>query len=100
VKNYLAILGGANRAAPVALAVIAGLVAIWLAMLVLGAGAGDRFILFNLYAGQRHWLELIGLGLSRLQASLLVGVGPAVGNVHRADARVGAKGGYRAAAAG
>jgi membrane-associated phospholipid phosphatase len=66
LKNYLAKLGGANRAATVALAVTAGLVAIWLAMLVLGAGAGDRFILLNLYAGQRHWLELIGLGLSRL----------------------------------
>jgi membrane-associated phospholipid phosphatase len=66
LKNYLAMLGGANRTVPVMLAAIAGLVAIWLAMLLLGAGAGDRFILINLYAGQRHWLELIGLGLSRL----------------------------------
>ena len=45
---------------------IAGLAALWLAMLLLGAGPADRAVLLGLYAGDRPWLALGALGFTYL----------------------------------
>jgi undecaprenyl-diphosphatase len=45
---------------------IAALAALWLAMLLLGAGAADKAVLLGLYAGDRPWLALAALGFTYL----------------------------------
>ncbi len=45
---------------------MAGLAGLWLAMLLLGAGEGDRAILLALYAGDEPWLALAALGFTYL----------------------------------
>ncbi len=52
-----------TRTLPLVLAVLAGL---WLAMLLLGAGAVDRNVLLALYAGDEPWLALAAVGLTYL----------------------------------
>ena len=52
-----------TRPLPFVLAVLA---AIWLAMLLLGAGPVDRSVLLALYAGDEPWLALAAIGLSYL----------------------------------
>lgn len=47
-------------------AAVAALAAVWLAMLLTGAGEIDRAILVNLYAGDYPWVALAGIGLTRL----------------------------------
>ncbi|WP_310469130.1 phosphatase PAP2 family protein [Sphingomonas sp.] len=47
-------------------AVIAILAAVWLAMLVTGAGPVDRGVLLALYAGDEPWLALGAIGVSYL----------------------------------
>ncbi|MEO7636823.1 MAG: phosphatase PAP2 family protein [Sphingomicrobium sp.] len=42
------------------------LTALWLAMLLTGAGEIDRAILVNLYAGDYPWVALAGIALTRL----------------------------------
>jgi undecaprenyl-diphosphatase len=42
------------------------LAALWLAMLLLGAGEGDRAVLLALYAGDEPWLALAALGFTYL----------------------------------
>jgi undecaprenyl-diphosphatase len=44
----------------------AALVAVWLAMLLLGAGAADRELLLALYAADEPWLSLGAIGLTNL----------------------------------
>lgn len=46
--------------------VLAALAALWLAMLLLGAGAADKAVLLSLYAGDRPWLALGALGFTYL----------------------------------
>ncbi|MEO5973310.1 MAG: phosphatase PAP2 family protein [Sphingomicrobium sp.] len=46
--------------------VVAMLTALWLAMLLTGAGEIDRAILVNLYAGDYPWVALAGIALTRL----------------------------------
>ncbi|MBA2467335.1 MAG: phosphatase PAP2 family protein [Sphingomonas sp.] len=46
--------------------VMAGLAAIWLAMLFLGTGAADRALLLGVYAGDQPWLALAALGFTFL----------------------------------
>ncbi len=41
---------------------LAALAALWLAMLLIGAGDGDREVLMALYAGDEPWLALAALG--------------------------------------
>ena len=53
----------ATRFVPLALVALAGL---WLAMLLLGAGEGDRSVLLALYAGDEPWLALVALGFTYL----------------------------------
>jgi undecaprenyl-diphosphatase len=48
------------------LSLIAALGALWLAMLLLGAGAADKAVLLGLYAGDRPWLALAALGFTYL----------------------------------
>ena len=45
---------------------LAGLAALWLAMLLLGAGDGDREVLMALYAGDEPWLALAAMGFTYL----------------------------------
>jgi hypothetical protein len=45
---------------------LAALAALWLAMLLLGAGDVDRDVLMALYAGDEPWLALGAIGLSYL----------------------------------
>ena len=45
---------------------MAALAALWLAMLLLGAGPGDRALLLALYAGDEPWLALAALGITYL----------------------------------
>ena len=45
---------------------LAVLAAVWLAMLLLGAGEGDRVVLIALYAGDEPWLALAALGFTYL----------------------------------
>jgi undecaprenyl-diphosphatase len=45
---------------------ITALAALWLAMLLLGAGAADKAVLLGLYAGDRPWLALAALGFTYL----------------------------------
>ena len=45
---------------------MAGLAGLWLAMLLLGAGEGDRAILLAFYAGDEPWLALAALGFTYL----------------------------------
>ncbi len=47
-------------------ATLGALGAVWLAMLLLGAGEVDRAILVNLYAGDYPWVALAGIGFTRL----------------------------------
>ncbi|HET7816764.1 MAG TPA: phosphatase PAP2 family protein [Sphingomicrobium sp.] len=70
-----------NRIAPGAttrasrLAAFAGLAALWLAMLLLGAGDADKQVLLALYAADEPWLALAALGFTRLgDWSTVVGV--------------------------
>ncbi|MGI8611004.1 MAG: phosphatase PAP2 family protein [Sphingomicrobium sp.] len=44
----------------------AALAALWLAMLLLGAGDGDRALLMALYAGDEPWLALAAIGFTYL----------------------------------
>jgi membrane-associated phospholipid phosphatase len=44
----------------------AGFAAVWLAMLLLGAGPADQAILLRLYAGDQPWLALAALGFTYL----------------------------------
>jgi undecaprenyl-diphosphatase len=46
--------------------VLPALAALWLAMLLLGAGPVDRAILLSLYAGDQPWLALAALGFTFL----------------------------------
>ena len=46
--------------------VLLALAAVWLAMLLLGAGAADKAVLLSLYAGDRPGLALAALGLTYL----------------------------------
>jgi undecaprenyl-diphosphatase len=50
----------------VPLLALAALAALWLAMLLIGAGDGDREVLMALYAGDEPWLALAALGLTYL----------------------------------
>ncbi len=52
-----------TRTLPVALA---GLGALWLVMLLLGAGETDRAVLLAFYAGDEPWLALVALGVTYL----------------------------------
>lgn len=45
---------------------MAALAGLWLAMLLLGAGEGDRAVLLALYAGDEPWLALAALGFTYL----------------------------------
>ncbi len=45
---------------------LGGLAALWLAMLLLGAGDVDRDVLLALYAGDEPWLALAAMGLTYL----------------------------------
>jgi undecaprenyl-diphosphatase len=45
---------------------VAGLAALWLAMLLLGTGGADRAVLLALYAGDQPWLALAALGFTYL----------------------------------
>jgi undecaprenyl-diphosphatase len=51
------------RLLPLALLALA---ALWLAMLLLGAGPVDRAVLLGLYAGDEPWLALAAIGVSTL----------------------------------
>ena len=53
----------AKRTLPI---VLLGLAAMWLAMLLLGAGPADKAILLRLYAGDRPWLALAAMGFTYL----------------------------------
>ncbi len=46
--------------------VLAALAALWLAMLLLGTGDGDREVLMALYAGDEPWLALAAMGFTYL----------------------------------
>ncbi len=46
--------------------VLAALAALWLAMLLLGAGDGDREVLLALHAGDEPWLALAAMGFTYL----------------------------------
>lgn len=48
------------------LAALAGLAALWIAMLLLGAGDGDREVLMALYAGDEPGLALAAMGFTYL----------------------------------
>lgn len=70
-----------NRIAPGAtitggrLAALAGLAAVWLAMLLLGAGDADRQVLLALYAADEPWLALAALGFTKIgNWSTVVGI--------------------------
>ena len=61
--------------APAGLAALAGLVAVWLAMLLLGAGPADRDVLLALYAADEPWLALAALGFTQIgNWSTVVGI--------------------------
>jgi undecaprenyl-diphosphatase len=45
---------------------LAGLGALWLVMLLLGAGETDRAVLLAFYAGDEPWLALVALGVTYL----------------------------------
>ena len=51
---------------PFPLLVLAALAALWLAMLLLGAGAVDRSVLMALYAADEPWLALAAMGFTYL----------------------------------
>ena len=51
---------------PVLLLALGALAALWLAMLLLGAGPADKAILLRLYAGDQPWLALAALGFTYL----------------------------------
>lgn len=51
---------------PAPLVALAALAALWLAMLLLGAGDGDRDVLMALYAGDEPWLALAAMGFTYL----------------------------------
>src|SRR5688500_15118393 len=46
--------------------VLLALAALWLAMLLFGAGAADSAVLASLYAGNQPWLALVALGFTFL----------------------------------
>ena len=46
--------------------ILVGLAALWLAMLLFGAGAADGAVLASLYAGNQPWLALAALGFTFL----------------------------------
>ena len=48
------------------LVALGGLAALWLAMLLLGTGDGDRDVLMALYAGDEPWLALAAIGFTYL----------------------------------
>lgn len=67
------LLSGSNPVSPIKFAsLIAALVALWIAMLLLGAGDIDRAILLSVYAGDRQWLASLALGLSVLGTWLML----------------------------
>ena len=51
---------------PKSLTIAATLIAVWLAMLLLGAGSIDRDVLLALYAGDEPWIALAAVGLTKL----------------------------------
>ena len=55
-----------TRERPLALVSLAALAALWLAMLLLGAGDGDREVLMALYAGDEPGLALAAMGFTYL----------------------------------
>lgn len=55
-----------NRLPVRPLVIVGTLASLWLAMLLLGAGAVDRGILLALYARDEPWLALAALGLTQL----------------------------------
>jgi undecaprenyl-diphosphatase len=56
----------ATRERLVPVVTLGSLAALWLAMLLLGAGDGDREVLMALYAGDEPWLALAALGFTYL----------------------------------
>ena len=56
----------AGNSPVVTAAILAGLAAVWTAMLVLGTGPLDRQLLLDVYAGDRPWLALVAIGFTYL----------------------------------
>jgi undecaprenyl-diphosphatase len=62
----VALLSEANPIATIKPASLIAFAAVWLAMLLLGAGDVDRAILLDIYAGDQQWLASLARGVSRL----------------------------------